>query len=67
MNWLMPDPDKTYRVAVSDFELEPDFAYTEAAWQLEVVYHVPTILHEAFEDFLAVQRPVVVAMPRLEA
>lgn len=50
------DPAKTYRVAASDFELEPTFGYVDEEWQLSPSYEVPTILREAIEDHFIQQR-----------
>lgn len=59
------DPEATYRVAASDFELEPDFGYTQADWELNVTYEVPIILREALVDYLAIIGPVNVAVGRI--
>jgi 2',3'-cyclic-nucleotide 2'-phosphodiesterase (5'-nucleotidase family) len=59
------DPEATYRVAASDFELEPDFGYTQADWELNISYEVPTILREALVDYLAIIGPVNVSVGRI--
>jgi hypothetical protein len=47
------EPQRTYRVAGSDFEFEPVWAYTDEDWNLNPSYDVPTILREALEEYLA--------------
>jgi 2',3'-cyclic-nucleotide 2'-phosphodiesterase (5'-nucleotidase family) len=60
------DPERTYRVAGSDWELDTYGGYTDPAWHLEVDYDVPTILREAVETYLAgIDRPLEPASPRL--
>ncbi len=59
------DPSRPYRVAGSDWELEPYGGYPEQEWQFEAVYDTPTILREALEGYLAANRPAVVTMGRL--
>ena len=50
------DPARTYRVAATDFELEPYGGLAEADWQLEIRYDFPTIIREAVEERLADDR-----------
>ncbi len=57
--------EETYHVAASDFELEPAFDYTSAEWDLQPVYHTPTILREALSEYLETHRPTQVKMDRL--
>ena len=56
-----------YRVAGSDWELEPHGPYADEAWQLTVDFDVPTILREAVEDYLRRHGRVGVSPPRLRA
>lgn len=58
-------PENDYRVAASDYELEADFGYVQADWNLAPTYEVPTILREALVKYLAVARPTIVTMGRL--
>jgi 2',3'-cyclic-nucleotide 2'-phosphodiesterase (5'-nucleotidase family) len=51
-----PEPGRTYRVAASDWELEPYGGLVEAAWELRPRYDFPTILREAIEENLAGNR-----------
>ena len=46
------DSERVYRVAGSDFELEHNFGYTLAAWELDARYEVPTIMREVLADYL---------------
>lgn len=57
---------RAYRVAGSDWELEPYGGYVDEAWGLEdVEYDLPTIMREAVEDHLARSGPVWAAGRRL--
>jgi 2',3'-cyclic-nucleotide 2'-phosphodiesterase (5'-nucleotidase family) len=47
------DPDRVYRVAGSDWELEPYGGMVEDEWALEPIYDFPTIVREAIEDDLS--------------
>lgn len=47
------DPARTYRVAATDFELEPYGGLVDPSWQLEIRYDFPTIIREAVEERLA--------------
>lgn len=58
-------PERKYRVAGSDWELDTYGGYAEADWKLKPTYDMPTILREALEDYLAAHRPVSVEMGRL--
>jgi 2',3'-cyclic-nucleotide 2'-phosphodiesterase (5'-nucleotidase family) len=60
------DPDRLYRVAGTDWELEPYGGYADSAWDLRPRYDLPTILREALEEYLAIHRPVEVELGRLE-
>lgn len=46
------DPERTYAVAATDFELEPYGGYALAEWGLDVRYDFPTIVREAVEEHL---------------
>jgi hypothetical protein len=59
------DLAREYRVAGTDWELEPYGGYIEEAWSLDQQYDTPTILREALEEYLANHRPVSVEMGRL--
>jgi 2',3'-cyclic-nucleotide 2'-phosphodiesterase (5'-nucleotidase family) len=59
------EPERTYRVAGSDFEFETVWGYTDADWDLHPSYDVPTILREALEEYLAAHSPVNVESGRL--
>lgn len=59
------DPKADYRVAASDYELEPDFGYAQADWNLTPTYEVPTILREVVVKYLADTHPTVVTMERI--
>lgn len=57
--------EREYRVAGSDWELEPYGGYIDPSWNLHPDYDVPTILHEALEPYLASHRPIHVQIRRL--
>jgi 2',3'-cyclic-nucleotide 2'-phosphodiesterase (5'-nucleotidase family) len=61
------DPDRTYRVAGTDWEFEAYGGYADPAWELRPQYDLPTILREALQDHLATHSPVNVRLGRLEA
>ena len=46
------DPDRTYVVAATDFELEGYGELVEPDWRLDVRYDFPTIIREAVEEHL---------------
>ena len=60
------DPERQYRVAATDWELDASGGYTEAEWQLAVRYDFPTIVREALETYLKTHRPVSVVMGRVD-
>lgn len=60
------DPQQSYRVAGSDFELMPNFGYTDAAWDLAFDFEVPTIIREVVEDYLAKYQRVSVKNGRIQ-
>ena len=47
------DPDRTYLVAGTDWELEPYGGMVDEAWGLQVRYDFPIILREAVEEHFA--------------
>jgi 2',3'-cyclic-nucleotide 2'-phosphodiesterase (5'-nucleotidase family) len=47
------DPDRTYVVAATDYELERYGRLVEDDWQLTIRYDFPTIIREAIEERLA--------------
>ena len=51
------DPAGAYRVASSDYELEPRFGYVDADWRLNPQYELPIILREVLAEHLAAHRP----------
>lgn len=57
--------ERLYRVAASDFELDPRSGYTESAWNLQPCYQVPIILREALEEYLRMNSPIMPHQPRL--
>ena len=50
------DPERTYVVAATDYELERYGRLVEDAWQLSIRYDFPTIIREAVEERLAQDR-----------
>jgi hypothetical protein len=46
------DPERTYRVAGTDWELDPFSGLTLAEWRLKPRYDFPTIVREAIEEDL---------------
>jgi hypothetical protein len=60
------DPARDYRVAGTDWELEPYGGYVEAEWGLRVQYDMPVIVREAMEEYLADAGPVTVTLGRIE-
>lgn len=59
------DPERTYRVAGSDWEFEPYGGYVPKEWGLQPEYDMPTILREAVEDYLRDRGPIHVTGGRL--
>ena len=51
-----PEPGRTYRVAGTDWELEPYGGMVEREWGVHARYDFPTILREALEDALRGRR-----------
>jgi 2',3'-cyclic-nucleotide 2'-phosphodiesterase (5'-nucleotidase family) len=60
------EPARDYRVAGTDWELEPYGGYVEAEWDLRVHYDMPVIVREAMEEYLAGAGPVAVTLGRIE-
>jgi 2',3'-cyclic-nucleotide 2'-phosphodiesterase (5'-nucleotidase family) len=51
-----PDPERRYRVAGTDWELEPRGGLVQAEWGLRPEYEFPTIVREVFEEHFARSR-----------
>jgi hypothetical protein len=47
------DPEREYRVAGTDWELEPYGGLVEAEWGLRPQYEFPTIVREVIEEHFA--------------
>lgn len=47
------EPERIYRVAATDFELEPYGELVPGDWRLAIGYDFPTIIREAVEEHLA--------------
>jgi 2',3'-cyclic-nucleotide 2'-phosphodiesterase (5'-nucleotidase family) len=60
------EPERLYRVAASDWELDPENGYVDAAWGLQPMYDTHVILREVVEAYLQLASPVAVQMGRLE-
>ncbi|MBF6594798.1 MAG: bifunctional metallophosphatase/5'-nucleotidase [Thermaceae bacterium] len=50
------DPERTYKIAGSDWELQPYGGYVQKDWNLQPNFEVPTILAEALEEYLTQKR-----------
>jgi 2',3'-cyclic-nucleotide 2'-phosphodiesterase (5'-nucleotidase family) len=61
------DPDRTYLIAASDWELDSYGGYADDAWGLQLRYDHPTILREAVEDRLRERPEVVPPEPRVHS
>jgi 2',3'-cyclic-nucleotide 2'-phosphodiesterase (5'-nucleotidase family) len=48
-----PDPEREYRVAGTDWELEPGGGLVDAGWGLRPEYEFPTIVREVLEEHFA--------------
>jgi 2',3'-cyclic-nucleotide 2'-phosphodiesterase (5'-nucleotidase family) len=48
-----PEPERDYRVAGTDWELEPNGGLVEAEWGLRPEYEFPTIVREVLEEHFA--------------
>ena len=59
------EPERTYQVAGSDWELEDYGGYVNAQWNLQPRLDLPTILREALEIYLAKHSLIRVEMGRL--
>ena len=55
-----------YRVAGSDWELEPFGGYIDPDWHLRPRYEAQTILREALEPYITTHSPIRILMGRLE-
>lgn len=56
---------REYRVAGSDWELEPYGGYTDPAWRLRPRYEAQTILREALEPYIVTHSLIHIPMGRL--
>jgi 2',3'-cyclic-nucleotide 2'-phosphodiesterase (5'-nucleotidase family) len=54
-----------YRVAGSDWELEPYGGYIDLGWHLRPSYEAQTILREALESYITTHSPIRILMGRL--
>ena len=61
------DPDRTYLVGASDWELDSYGGYADPEWGLEIRYDHPTILREAVEDRLRDHPEVAPPEPRIHS
>ncbi len=67
------DPQRLYRVAGTDWELESAMdavdpnvqGYSDPTWGNAVRYDIPVILREAIEEYLARHRPTIVELGRV--
>jgi 2',3'-cyclic-nucleotide 2'-phosphodiesterase (5'-nucleotidase family) len=59
------EAEREYRVAGSDWELEPYGGYIDPSWRLRPRYEAQTILREALEPYIATHSPIHVPMGRL--
>lgn len=57
--------EREYRVAATDWELEPYGEYAPESWGLKPAYETPTIMREALEAYIAAHSPLRVTMGRL--
>ena len=60
------EPEYTYKVAGSDWELGTLGGYADPAWGLKPSYEVQTIMREVIEDYFKGRPPVAVEMGRLD-
>ncbi len=58
------DPERTYRVAASDWELSYYGGYADQDWNLQLEYDSPTILREALEEYIRTHSPIRVTTGR---
>lgn len=59
------EPEREYRVAGSDWELEPYAGYIDPDWHLQPSYEAQMILREASESYIATHSPIRIQMGRL--
>lgn len=59
------EPERVYKVAGSDWELDSYGGYTDPAWNLKITYEVQTIMRDVVEDYLNGKPSVSVPMGRL--
>jgi 2',3'-cyclic-nucleotide 2'-phosphodiesterase (5'-nucleotidase family) len=59
-------PERVYRVAATDWELDAGMGYAQAEWGHQITYDFPTIVREALEPYLQRHRPITVALGRVD-
>lgn len=59
------EPGRVYKVAGSDWELEPYGGYVKAEWKLKTNYEIQAIMRDVIEDYLKNRPLVSVQMGRL--
>jgi 2',3'-cyclic-nucleotide 2'-phosphodiesterase (5'-nucleotidase family) len=59
-------PERLYRVAATDWELDASLGYARAEWGHQVTYDFPTIVREALEPYLQRHRPITVDLGRVD-
>src|SRR6266699_3775768 len=59
------ESEREYRVAGSDWELEPYGGYVDPDWHLQPGYEAQTILREALEPYIVTHSPIRIQMGRL--
>ena len=60
------EPERLYKVAGSDWELDTFGGYADPAWGLKPSYEMQTIMRDVIEDYLKGKPPVSVEMGRLD-
>lgn len=59
------EPERVYKVAGSDWELNTFGGYASADWKLKPTYEVQAIMRDVLEDYLKDRGPVAVEMGRI--
>lgn len=59
------EPERIYKVAGTDWELERYGGYTDSAWNLQITFDVAAIVRDVIEEYLKGKPPVSVHMGRL--
>lgn len=60
------EPERVYKVAGSDWELEPFGGYIDPVWGVKPAYEVQTILRDVVEAYFKGKLPITVQMGRLD-